>query len=268
MAFEAVLDLPRSPILGCSMIGVGTRLWMVRQPQTLLTALAHSLPARALGLLTFLVGILLSVVPWPGIGALVSVVVEALYYQGTALGVRIYTSGPGSPIVSLVLATAPLVGLTLAMPALAYQVLARAAPTRARCSRLGIALAALGVWLAFARSRRGFWVIKRKTAKDRLSRAITRIGHWCRDFRHLPLGEQHRQLSLKLRGHYEYYGITGNAWMLARLLRAVQWRWHFWLNRRSQRRDWTWERFMRFMRARPLPPAIPVHSTWRYAANP
>jgi RNA-directed DNA polymerase len=126
----------------------------------------------------------------------------------------------------------------------------------------------LGFTHYWARSRRGFWVIKRKTAKDRLSRAITRIGQWCRDFRHLPLGEQHRQLSLKLRGHYEYYGITGNAWMLARFLRAAQWRWHYWLNRRSQRRDWTWERFMRFMRARPLPPAIPVHSTWRYAANP
>jgi RNA-directed DNA polymerase len=126
----------------------------------------------------------------------------------------------------------------------------------------------LGFTHYWARSRRGFWVIKRKTAKDRLSRAITRIGQWCRDFRHLPLGEQHRQLSLKLRGHYAYYGITGNAWMLARFLRAVQWRWHHWLNRRSQRRDWTWERFMRFMRARPLPPATPVHSTWRYAAKP
>jgi len=56
--------------------------------------------------------------------------------------------------------------------------------------------------------------------------------------------------------------------MLARFLKAVQWRWRYWLNRRSQYRDWTWERFMRLMRARPLPPAIPVHSTWRYAANP
>ena len=126
----------------------------------------------------------------------------------------------------------------------------------------------LGFTHYWARSRRGFWVIKRKTATDRLSRAITRIGQWCRDHRHLPLSDQHRQLSLKLRGHYAYYGITGNAWMLARFLRAVQWRWRYWLNRRSQRRDWTWERFTRLLRARPLPPAIPVHSTWRYAANP
>jgi Reverse transcriptase (RNA-dependent DNA polymerase) len=58
----------------------------------------------------------------------------------------------------------------------------------------------LGFTHYWARSRRGFWVIKRKTATDRLSRAITRIGRWCRAHRHAPVGVQHRELTLKLRG--------------------------------------------------------------------
>ena len=36
------------------------------------------------------------------------------------------------------------------------------------------------------------------------------IAQWCRIHRHQPIAEQHRTLSQKLRGHYAYYGITGN----------------------------------------------------------
>jgi len=126
----------------------------------------------------------------------------------------------------------------------------------------------LGFTHYWAKSRRGYWVIKRKTATDRLSRAITRIGRWCREHRHAPVGEQHEALAQKLRAHYAYYGITGNSEMLTGFLNAVERRWHYWLNRRSQQRPWTWERFARMLRARPLPPALAVHSTWHHAANP
>jgi RNA-directed DNA polymerase len=126
----------------------------------------------------------------------------------------------------------------------------------------------LGFTHYWGKSRQGYWVIKLKTATDRLSRAISRIGRWCRDHRHRPVREQHRALAQKLRGHYGYYGITGNSWMLSRFLHAVTRRWRYWLNRRSQRGRWTWERFTRFLRVCPLPPAIAVHSTWHHAANP
>jgi RNA-directed DNA polymerase len=126
----------------------------------------------------------------------------------------------------------------------------------------------LGFTHYWGRSRRGYWVIKQKTATDRLSRAINRVGRWLREHRHESVNEQHRALSVKLRGHYGYYGITGNSQMLTRFWQGVTGRWRYWLNRRSQRGSWTWERFARMLRARPLPPASPVHSTWRYAANP
>ena len=50
----------------------------------------------------------------------------------------------------------------------------------------------------------------RQTASKRLSRAVRSIAEWCRNNRHRPVCEQHAILSQKVRGHYAYYGITGN----------------------------------------------------------
>jgi len=121
----------------------------------------------------------------------------------------------------------------------------------------------LGFTHYWTKSRRGYWVIKQKTATDRLSRAVRRVGQWCRDHRHLPVGEQHKELVLKVRGHYAYYGITGNAWMLKRFLRALLRRWRYWLDRRSQRSYWTFERLNQLLARMPMPQPIPVHSSWR-----
>jgi group II intron reverse transcriptase/maturase len=68
----------------------------------------------------------------------------------------------------------------------------------------------LGFTHYWGRSRRGNWVVKRKTAVKRLSRARHRLNAWCRSHRHAPVAWQHQQLMQKLRGHYAYYGITGN----------------------------------------------------------
>ena len=54
-------------------------------------------------------------------------------------------------------------------------------------------------------------MLKRKTAASRFTRAVQTIAQWCRGHRHSPIAEQHQTLSQKIRGHYAYYGITGNA---------------------------------------------------------
>lgn len=126
----------------------------------------------------------------------------------------------------------------------------------------------LGFTHYWARSRKGHWVIKQKMAKDRVGRVLTRIGEWCRRHRHTPVSEQHRALSQQLHGHYGYYGITGNSRALGRVLSEVKRRWRYWLNRRSDRGGWTWERFRRYLGTHPLPPPVPTHSTYRLAATP
>ncbi|MFW6188753.1 MAG: group II intron reverse transcriptase/maturase [Actinomycetota bacterium] len=117
----------------------------------------------------------------------------------------------------------------------------------------------LGFTHFWSRSRRGAWVVKRKTAKDRLRRAVKRVSVWCRQNRHRPVAWQHEQLTRKLLGHYGYYGITPNHAALARYLRQVERTWQKWLHRRSQRKAMPWERFRRLLERYPLPRPRIVH---------
>jgi RNA-directed DNA polymerase len=118
----------------------------------------------------------------------------------------------------------------------------------------------LGFTLYWGKSRRGNWVIKRKTASDRLSRALKRINTWCRENRHAKIGWQHQNLVLKLRGHYGYYGMTTNSRRLQQFRYGVIRIWRKWLSRRSQRSHIRWDRFNEFLKRYPLPQAKIVHS--------
>jgi group II intron reverse transcriptase/maturase len=126
----------------------------------------------------------------------------------------------------------------------------------------------LGFRHYWGRSRRGTWVVRRKTAPDRFHRAIKKITQWCRIHRHLPIAEQHRALSQKLRGHYAYYGITGNSPALQRLWHQVPRLWRKWLSRRRTGAPIPWPRFTVLLQLYPLPPPVVVHSVYRLVAKP
>jgi len=118
----------------------------------------------------------------------------------------------------------------------------------------------LGFTHYWGRTRRGGWAVMRKTATKRLSRAVRSIALWCRAYRHHPVYEQHAILSQKVRGHYAYYGITGNARALKEFLCAVHRAWWKWLNRRNRQREMLWDRFNRLLKRYRLPPPRIVHS--------
>jgi group II intron reverse transcriptase/maturase len=113
----------------------------------------------------------------------------------------------------------------------------------------------LGFSHYWGRSRRGYWVVKRRTAKDRRRRALKAISQWCRTHRHRPLREQCQTLNQKLRGHFAYYGIRGNFAALSAFRFWVERTWIKWLNRRSQRAALTERILVRCRRQYPLLPA-------------
>jgi RNA-directed DNA polymerase len=121
----------------------------------------------------------------------------------------------------------------------------------------------LGLTHHWGRSQRGTRIVVRRTSRQRFSRALRAVGDWLRAHRHDPIREQHAALSAKLRGHYGYFGITGNSRALVRLLHFVKWRWRYWLNRRSTSRPMTWGTFDRIYQRFPLPPPRIVHSVLR-----
>jgi RNA-directed DNA polymerase len=111
----------------------------------------------------------------------------------------------------------------------------------------------LGFTHYWATSRRGSWVIKRKTARKRLRRAKKSLWQWCRSNRHRPLREQHRILCLKLRGHFQYYAIRDNSWRLETIFMHAKKAWRYWLSRRSNKGYISWEKFERVLHTYPLP---------------
>jgi RNA-directed DNA polymerase len=118
----------------------------------------------------------------------------------------------------------------------------------------------LGIRHFWAKSQQGYWVIKRKTARKRLSRALKKIWAWCRDHRHYKLGEQYRHLCLMLRGHYQYYGIRGNFRLLEAVRDYAEHAWRFWLSKRSQKSLIPWKRFDVLRSIYPFPNPSIVHS--------
>jgi group II intron reverse transcriptase/maturase len=124
----------------------------------------------------------------------------------------------------------------------------------------------LGLTHHWGKSRKGNIVVKRKTAKSRLARAISAVHAFCKLNRHWSIAEQHRALQQKLRGHYSYYGITGNIRSLSKFHLAAKRTWRTWLNRRGGKRRLTWPRFAELLLRYPLPPPRIVHSA--LAAKP
>lgn len=77
------------------------------------------------------------------------------------------------------------------------------------------------------------WIPKRKTAKDRFRKSVAKFKRWMAVFRDLPIPDQAKQLSLRLRGHYQYFGMLGNSRSLTRLLHCVTALWRKALSRLS-----------------------------------
>jgi RNA-directed DNA polymerase len=121
----------------------------------------------------------------------------------------------------------------------------------------------LGFTHVWAKSRKGRWVVRQLTAKTRFVRALKAVSAWCEDARHSAISDQVRTLGAKLRGHYEYFGVTGN---IARLRRFKYWVvrvWRSWLDRRSQKAGMNWTKFRLLLERYPLPEPVVAKSVFR-----
>jgi len=116
-------------------------------------------------------------------------------------------------------------------------------------------------------TRQGGWVVKRKTAKGRLKRALQALTAWCRENRHEPIGAQHRTLCQKLRGHYGYYGIIGNSYSLQAFFEGARQAWRRGLSRRRRAGRVSWRAFVRLEQRYALPRARVVHGLAASAAK-
>lgn len=118
----------------------------------------------------------------------------------------------------------------------------------------------LGFTIYWGRSREGYWVIKKKTARKRVGRFIRTQRQWCRKNLHKPIRVQHEKLCQKLRGHYQYFGVRGNFKSLQVVYENAKKAWYYGLNRRTRKGKMNEETFRLFLKKYPLCEPRIVHS--------
>src|SRR5690606_24486984 len=100
----------------------------------------------------------------------------------------------------------------------------------------------LGFTHYMGRSHKGNRILKRQTSRKKFRASLQRISKWIKLNRHGQLEGLVAELNLKLRGHYEYYGITFNSMQLGRYYDKVQYLLYKWVNRCGGK-HLTWEAF-------------------------
>lgn len=91
--------------------------------------------------------------------------------------------------------------------------------------------------------RNKFYRVKVKTDRKKFISKLKKLNVWLKEHRHWLLKDIIERINQSLRGHYQYYGVTDNTKRLEQFGQLVTRLLYKWLNRRSQRRSYTWEVF-------------------------
>ena len=119
----------------------------------------------------------------------------------------------------------------------------------------------LGFTFYWSKSRTGKTIPKLKTRAKTIRAKLKKVSDWAKQERNMmPLKELWPRFVSKLRGHVQYYGVSHNVEKVNQFLREASRIMFKWLNRRSQRKSFTWEKFDLFVKRFPLPTARVVHS--------
>jgi RNA-directed DNA polymerase len=106
----------------------------------------------------------------------------------------------------------------------------------------------LGFEFRWGYSRQRKPQIKKRTSRHKLHKSIVELTKWCRELRNYPIWMIFRDMNVKLRGYYNYYGVIGNYESLKEFFYHVKLTLLKWLNRRSERRSYNWDGFNDLMK--------------------
>ena len=118
----------------------------------------------------------------------------------------------------------------------------------------------LGFRFYLGKSLKGLIIPKVKTSGKRFRSKLNNVKTWAKQIRNkIPLGEIWKIFCAKLRGHVQYYGVSFNFKMVSNFLYEARKIIFKWLNRRSQRKSFDWNKFDLFIKKHPLPSVKIVH---------
>jgi len=118
------------------------------------------------------------------------------------------------------------------------------------------------------KGRKGHFIVGRKTDCKKFSIKVKDMNTWLKAVRNTGKPKAWWPvLAAKLRGHFQYYGVSGNFkgishfyYLTIRLVKK-------WLNRRSQKKSYNWEQFRIYLLRHPLPKPLIYHNLYTLCGN-
>jgi len=109
--------------------------------------------------------------------------------------------------------------------------------------------------------RKGRFKVGRRTSAKKFRKSCRKVYEWLKASRNTCcMKELWTKLAIRVRGHYQYYGVSENSrrikefhYRVVRMAQKI-------LNRRSQKRAYNWDEFNRYLKTFPLPQPRIVHS--------
>lgn len=121
----------------------------------------------------------------------------------------------------------------------------------------------LGFTHYWGKTQKGGWSVRKKTSSKKMRKCLKAVHQWCKKNRHRKLAWQYDKLKDKLRGHYVYYGVTGNYEAISIFRHHAVSIWRYWLNRRSRKRDgMKWKRFKQLVKNKYRIPTPRIYHKW------
>ena len=121
----------------------------------------------------------------------------------------------------------------------------------------------LGFTFYIRKSRKGHVQVAIKTAKKRFHSKLRKVKLWCRTHKDkYRLPELWAAFNTKLEGHVRYYGVSLNSDGVSSFVHQATGEFFKWINRRSQRKSMSWEKFSMFRKQFPGARTAIYHSLY------
>ena len=118
------------------------------------------------------------------------------------------------------------------------------------------------------KSRKGNFKVGRITKKKKYNAKLVEMNNWLRDIRNaVKIKEWWKTLEAKLRGHYQYYGVSGNFASISAFYRETCKLVFKWINRRSQKKSMNLDQFVDYINRYPLPKPSIKHNFYILSGN-
>lgn len=118
----------------------------------------------------------------------------------------------------------------------------------------------LGFTFYIGKSRKGKWIVKIKTNQKTFANKLKEITKWCKENRNrFRLAYLWKIFQSKIRGHINYYGVSHNGWKVGDFVTEATRIFFKWINRRSQKKSFSWEKFNLYVKNNPLPEVRIAH---------